>query len=145
MAMTIRVFLTALALSATLAPAAHAQSIMISPPTGVTWQLQGVTAQGKLQVLPAVLNRPTLTFTGRSASGFAWCNTLQAAYASRANILRFGQVATTKKACKPIVNTLEKQYLNLLAGTNHYAVSGTSLTLYSGSRSRLVYTQVKAK
>jgi heat shock protein HslJ len=134
-----------LALTALVVSAAAAQSVMTTPPTGITWQLQGVTAQGKLQVLPAVLNRPTLSFTGRSASGFAWCNTLQATYASRANILRFGPTATTKKACKPIVNTLEKQYLDLLAGTNRYVVSGTTLTLYSGSRSRLVYTQVKTK
>lgn len=139
--MNIRTTLPLVLLAAAL-PAA-AQSSLTTPPTNVTWQLQSVTVQGKLQPLPAVLTRPDLTFLGRSAAGFAWCNTVRANYASRANILRFGPPVSTRKACKPVVNALEQQYLRLLAGTNRYAISGATLTLYSGSRSRLVFTQVR--
>lgn len=109
-------------------------------PTGTVWELQSLTLDGKTQSPPKALNTPTITFDGRAASGSGFCNSYRATYVSRGDLLRFGPAVTTKRACMAILNTLEAQYLGLLAGTNKYIVSGTNLTLYSGSQSRLLFS-----
>ena len=116
-------------------------------PTGTFWELQSLTMNGKTQPPPTALTRPTLSFDGRAVSGSGFCNAYRASYVSRADLLRFGTVVTTKtvlttkKACVPILSTLERQYLGLLAATTKYIVSGSNLTLYSGSRNRMLFTQ----
>ncbi len=122
-------------------------SSAITPPTGTVWELQSLTVSGRTQPPPTALTRPTLSFDGRAVSGSSFCNAYRASYVSRADLLRFGTVATTKtvlttkKACVPILNTLERQYLGLLSATTKYIVSGPNLTLYSGSRDRMLFTQ----
>lgn len=118
-----------------------------TPPTGTFWELQSLTMDGKTQPPPTALTRPTLSFDGRAVSGSGFCNAYRASYVSRADLLRFGTVLTTKtalttkKACVPILSTLERQYLGLLSATTKYIVSGSNLTLYSGSRNRMLFTQ----
>lgn len=109
-------------------------------PNGIVWELQSLTLDGKTQSPPKALNTPTITFDGRVATGSGFCNNYRATYVSRDDLLRFGPAISTKRACMAILNTLETQYLNLLAGTNKYIVSGTNLTLYSGSQSRLLFS-----
>ena len=118
-----------------------------TPPITAVWELQSLTVSGKTQPPPTALTRPTISFDGRAVSGSSFCNVYRASYVSRADLLRFGTVATTKtvlttkKACVPILNTLERQYLGLLSATTKYIVSGPNLTLYSGSRNRMLFTQ----
>ena len=112
-----------------------------TPPAGTLWELQSLTVNGKTQQPPTALTRPTLSFDGRAVSGSSFCNAYRASYVSRADLLRFGATLTTKKACVPILNTLERQYLGLLSATTKYIVSGPNLTLYSGSRNRMLFTQ----
>ena len=118
-----------------------------TPPTGTLWELQSLTMNGKTQPPSTALTRPTLSFDGRMVSGGGFCNAYRASYVSRADLLRFGTVVltktvlTTKKVCVPILSTLERQYLGLLSATTKYIVSGSNLTLYSGSRNRMLFTQ----
>ncbi len=118
-----------------------APSSSVTPPTGTVWELQSLTVNGKTTPPPTALTRPTLSFDGRAASGSSFCNAYRASYVSRADLLRFGAAITTKKACVPILNTLERQYLGLLSATTKYIVSGPNLTLYSGSRNRMLFAQ----
>lgn len=111
-----------------------------TPPTGTLWELQSLTVNGKATPPPTALTRPTLSFDGRAASGSSFCNAYRASYVSRADLLRFGAAITTKKTCVPILGTLERQYLGLLSATTKYIVSGPNLTLYSGSRDRMLFT-----
>lgn len=108
-------------------------------PRGKVWELQSLTVNGKTQTPPQALNRPTISFDGRSASGNTFCNSYHASYVSRADVLRFSPAVTTRKACRSTLGTIETQFLNLLAGTSRYIVSGANLTLYSGSRGRLLF------
>ena len=118
-----------------------------TPPIGTLWELQSLTMNDKTQLPSTALTRPTLSFDGHAMSGSGFCNAYRASYVSRADLLRFGTVVitktvlTTKKVCVPILATLERQYLGLLSATTKYIVSGSNLTLYSGSRNRMLFTQ----
>ncbi len=83
----------------------------------------------------------TLDFDGQRASGFAGCNNFGGSYVARQNVLRFGALATTRKACPGNLGGLESQYLKLLRRVNRFELSGQTLTLFSGSADRLVYQQ----
>ena len=125
----------------TLAGQGALAQTVTTPPTVTLWELQSLTVNGKTQPPPTALTRPTLSFDGRAVSGSSFCNAYRASYVARADLLRFGAAITTKKACVPILNTLERQYLSLLSATTKYIVSGPNLTLYSGSRDRMLFTQ----
>ncbi|WP_424952172.1 DUF4377 domain-containing protein [Deinococcus sp.] len=121
-------------------PTLAAASGDVTPPIGTVWEFQSLTMGGKTQAPPTALNTPTISFDGRVASGVGFCNNYRASYVSRADVLRFGPAITTKRACAAVLNALEGQYLNLLASTTRYIVSGPNLTLYSGSRDRILFT-----
>ncbi|MGY2892977.1 DUF4377 domain-containing protein [Deinococcus sp. UYEF24] len=117
--------------------------VTTSPPVdGMVWELQTLTdGSGRATTLKQGLNNPTMQFDGRAATGSTFCNTYRAGYASRADLLRFGPTATTRRACLPQTANLERQFLNLLRGTNRYTLDGDGnvLTLYSGADGRLVF------
>ena len=117
--------------------------VTTSPPVdGMVWELQTLTdGSGQATTLKQGLNNPTVQFDGRAATGSTFCNTYRAGYASRADLLRFGPTATTRRACLPQTANLERQFLSLLRGTNRYTLDGDGnvLTLYSGADGRLVF------
>ena len=126
-----------MAASSTGAQAQTPPSVTTSPPVdGMVWELQTLTdGSGRATTLKQGLSNPTMQFDGRAATG----STYRAGYASRADLLRFGPAATTRRACLPQIANLERQFLNLLRGTNRYTVAENVLTLYSGADGRLVF------
>lgn len=123
-----------------LAGAAGAQSSATpSPlPTGTTWTLTQLQEGGR-NFTPVGSGRPTLRLDGRTASGSTGCNTYRGAYASRADVLRFGPLATTRRACPGPVGEGEARFLNLLRQVTGYQLSGQTLTLFAGPRDRLLF------
>ncbi|WP_407539045.1 META domain-containing protein [Deinococcus radiomollis] len=115
--------------------------VTTSPPAdGMVWELQSLTdGSGRATTLRPGLGNPTVQFDGRAATGSTSCNSYRAGYASRADLLRFGPTASTRRGCLGQTANLERQFLKLLRGTNHYTVAGNVLTLYSGADGRLVF------
>lgn len=124
--------LTALA----LAGGAGAQATL----TGTTWTLTGLTEVGKPVSPGSAAPRPTLHLDGKAASGSTGCNTYRASYVARSGVLRFGPLATTRRACPDRVDGLEARFLNLMGRVTRFQLGGNTLTLFAGSRDRLVFT-----
>lgn len=118
-----------------LAGAAGAQTTVLTGPTWTLTQLQ----EGGRNFTPVGTERPTLRLDGRSVSGSTGCNTYRGAYASRADVLRFGPLATTRRACPAALEGQETRFLNLLRGVTGYQLSGPTLTLFAGPRDRLIF------
>ncbi|WP_104992203.1 META domain-containing protein [Deinococcus sp. NW-56] len=130
-----------------LAGAAGAQSLATQPLaaqppalTGTTWTLTQFQ-QGGQTVTPVGAERPTLRLDGRAVSGFTGCNTYRGAYASRGDVLRFGPLATTRRACAERALRLETLYTNALRQVTGYQLSGQTLTLFAGPRDRLIFRE----
>lgn len=130
--------LTTLALAG--GQSASAQSAAAQAPAlgGITWTLTQLQEGGQ-NVAPVGAERPTLRLDGRTASGLTGCNTYRAAYASRADVLRFGPLATTRRACSAAASAGETRFLNLLRQVTGYQLSGQTLTLFAGPRDRLTF------
>lgn len=75
----------------------------------------------------------TLTLGNGKASGSAGCNSFTGTYdLGRNEGIRFGPLATTRKACEPALMEQEQRYLALLAAVRGYSVYGDgSLSLIS--------------
>ncbi|EYB68728.1 hypothetical protein DEIPH_ctg017orf0065 [Deinococcus phoenicis] len=125
--------LTALALLGT----AGAQTPAL---TGTTWTLTQLSDGGRLVMPGRNAQRPTLRLDARTASGNTGCNVYRAGYAARGDILRFMTLAATRRACPDRMDGLEARFVNLMGQVNRYRLSGNTLTLFAGSRDRLVFT-----
>ncbi|GAA5511509.1 hypothetical protein Dcar01_00220 [Deinococcus carri] len=112
--------------------------------TGTAWTLTGLTEDGRTLTPGRSVPRPTLRLDERMVSGSTGCNVYRGAYATRGDLLRFGPLATTRRACPDRVDGLEARFLNLLRQVGHYRLSGGTLTLFSGSQDRLVFTASSA-
>ena len=136
-----RILLLAGVLSAGTATSVAGAQVLTSPPVdGMVWELQTLTGgHGPATALRPGLDNPTMQFGGKAASGNTFCNAYRAGYASRADLLRFGPAATTRRACLPQTANLERQFLKLLQDTNRYSIDSSVLTLYSGAHGRLVF------
>ncbi|GAA5532171.1 META and DUF4377 domain-containing protein [Deinococcus aluminii] len=107
--------------------------------TGTTWTLTGLTDGGRPVTPGQQAPRPTLRLDGRAASGSTGCNVYRANYAARGDVLRFGPLATTRRACPDRVDGLEDRFVNLMRDVNRYQLSGNTLTLLAGSGDRLIF------
>ena len=109
------------------------------------YTLVTITQNGKTTAPGSQAPRPTLSFDGKRVTGFTGCNTFGGAYVARREVLRFGALATTKKACPDYIDGLEADYLKLLRGVKGFELLGTpgaqTLRLLSGSGDRLVFSQ----
>lgn len=132
------------ALSLTLAAAQPAPAGPALP-QGVVWTLQSLTEGGITTTLSGP--RLTLRFDGQTASGVTTCTLYHADYVARAEVLRFGRLVTTRRACLDPRDGLDYQVLNLLGLTGRYQLSGggATLTLLSGRDNRLVFAQAGAR
>ena len=93
------------ALSA-LAPSDHPEA---------TWAASGITAE--------------FDIPGERLSGFAGCNSYSAALAVSADRMQVSAPAATRKACPAQVMALEQEFLERIARTSTFAVSGDRLDL----------------
>jgi heat shock protein HslJ len=64
-----------------------------------------------------------------SVSGSTGCNRLMGSYEQDGNSLRFKQMATTKMACPPPVDAMERAFLQVLGVTTGVQLSGNTLEL----------------
>ena len=71
----------------------------------------------------------------QSVSGYGGCNQFSGPYAQSGASLRFGPLASTRRACAdPALSNQETAYFQALESTTRYAVEGGRLVLYSGNQ-----------
>jgi putative lipoprotein len=107
-------------------PAARAPSgISI---TGTQWVLE--TLRGKPAGLGAGGRAPNITLQGSEprVSGFTGCNQISGGYTLEGNMLSFGQMAMTMRAC-PDGMELERDFAKALSETKSYQIEGDTLSL----------------
>lgn len=109
------------------------------------YSLVSLTENGQTTRPGSAAERPTLSFDGKRAAGSSGCNNFGGSYVARQNVLRFGNLASTLRACPDDQDGLEAQYLKLLRRVNRFEISGVpgnqTLTLFSGSNDRLTFGQ----
>jgi len=64
-----------------------------------------------------------------SVSGFSGCNTFRGIYERKDNELRFMALATTRMACGPAADGLEKRFLSAAQASDTQRISGNTLEL----------------
>lgn len=93
---------------------------------GTEWRLTELAGQ------PAHDPTPTLHLDAaqRRASGSTGCNSFFGPYELRGDSLRFGELASTRRAClDPEANRQERAYLDALGGTRSWRLAEATLVL----------------
>jgi len=105
------------------------------PLGGTAWRLADLDGR------PAVVGTgdavPTLSLAAGEAraSGNGGCNQFNGAYTQSGASLRFGPLASTRRACAdPAANAQETAYLRALESTTRFAVYDDLLVLYAGDQ-----------
>lgn len=102
-----------------------------APLEGTTWSVTG-TVEGddtqSLQTDPA-----TIVLRGGTADVFAGCNTGTATYTVQGDVISWGPLLLTKKACGEVANKLEGKVIAVLQGDNQFDIEATKLVLIKGA------------
>ena len=137
-----RSFFIPAALCLALAGCAGSTSVTTgAPPSlpGTEWRLQelgGAKAMASPEASLAFLD-------GSRASGSGACNRFTATYELAGSAIKFGPIATTRRACAPDVTAQEERYLAALQAAERVASSGPDLLVYSkGADKPLRFTRV---
>lgn len=103
------------------------------PLTGTTWQVTSlVSAQAISTSVALEQSKPTLTIADDGAvSGSTGCNRItgHATVSGSPAVIDFGPLATTRRACAPDVDEVEKAVLRVLQGTVQTAIDADQLKL----------------
>lgn len=98
---------------------------------GTSWVLMELNGRAPVPT-PDV---PTLEFGGDEAGGNSGCNFYSGPYDQDGGALRFGALASTRRACGDSAgNAQETAYFVALDATTRAATSGGTLVLYAGDR-----------
>ncbi|MGM0455941.1 META domain-containing protein [Sodalinema sp.] len=114
-----------------------------SPLESVPWQLSRWNGNPLNSELPAIdleLNRDTVNGSGGCNTYFGNLSHYQGQH------LRFGAIASSRRACEPVVMQRETQYLQALAGVHKYRIDpdgNLGLAYHSDSETgTLEFTQI---
>lgn len=123
----------AFTLAAGCASAGSGEETPGATPENTEWRLLG------LAWMPASGSAPTLRLDSaqRQASGNTGCNSFSGPYELRGDSLRFGALASTRRAClDPQANRQETAFLDALSRTRTWRIAADTLVL-SGEHGRL--------
>ncbi|HEU5090921.1 MAG TPA: META domain-containing protein, partial [Roseiflexaceae bacterium] len=104
------------------------------------WQLASYGAGNQQQPAANAAATALMFAADNRVSGVTGCNSFSGSYSVANDQIAFGELAVTRKACPPPLDTQEREVLAGLRGTARYAISGDTLTIYyNGDQSTLVY------
>jgi len=99
---------------------------------GVPWVLgSGVDVAGSASV-------PSATFTDDTVGGSTGCNRFTASYTVDGDAMEFGTIATTRMACPPPADAVERAYLAALGRVTAWHLDGSQLVLADGDHNELL-------
>lgn len=125
--------LLVVALGACVAGQVQGGSDAPAPLAGTSWRLVELNGRPPVSGGDAI----TLSFAADEprVSGNGGCNLYNGPYTQDGASLRFGPLASTRRACvDPAAGTQETAYLRALESTTRYAVEDGRLVLYSGAQ-----------
>lgn len=102
------------------------------PLAGTEWKM--VALHGRPPV--SIRDTPTVTFPEASrASGNGGCNQFNGPYTQDGDLLRFGPLVSTRRACVDNASNLqESSFLGALRSTRSFSISGDELVLQAYGR-----------
>lgn len=107
-----------------------------TPLEGTNWSLYQIDGKAYSSETKVTIN---FKYPDAKVSGSAPCNNYFGTYVHGGEILTFGTLASTKKACPDL--EMESKYLSLLQSTAKFIILGTELNLYDSSgKLTLVFT-----
>ncbi len=74
-------------------------------------------------------------------SGKAGCNSFSGAYKKTDNMVSFGPLALTRRACLPVIQEFESQFLTVFTGDLTITVDGNTLTLTNTDNRQILATR----
>jgi len=106
---------------------------------GSTWKVTNYN--NNRQAIVGVIGEPdiTMSFGNGKVSGSAGCNEFHASYATQGNGIRFGPVATTRRACAEPLMTQEQEFLAALASAVSWRIDGNVLDLHRADSERAIW------
>lgn len=100
------------------------------PVAGPTWTVTSLVTGQAVETSAALEQaKPHLVFADGKVSGFTGCNTLSGTAEISGDAVAFGAIATTKMACPPDIDRIEKIVLATIDGSATYGVDGDVLSL----------------
>ena len=87
---------------------------------------------------------PSATFADARVAGFTGCNRFTAEYAIDGETLRIGPIASTRMACMPPADEVERVYLDALNRVKGCRVDNSELVLVDGDGAELLRYRVEA-
>jgi heat shock protein HslJ len=97
---------------------------------GVPWIVAGGLDVAEL--------KPSATFADGTVSGSTGCNRFTGRYTLEGEALEIGQIASTRMACPPPADEVERAYLDALGRVAAWRFDGTDLVLVDGDGFELV-------
>lgn len=79
--------------------------------TGKVWRVEDINSGGVIDYYSG-----NLTFDGQRVSGSTGCNQFGGTYTLSGNVMRFGPLMMSRRACMGALNDLEQKFLNTLNG-----------------------------
>ena len=147
-------FLRESSCSDTMSDVAHPLSARVSLPDGrllagccrippapfeaTTWRLNS-PGRTTGDATDATAAPPTVRFADGRASGFSGCNRFTGGFKREGDTLTVGPLGGTMMACPEPRMTVEKRFLDGLAGAHRVAIAGDRLTLTPASGTPLVF------
>lgn len=106
---------------------------------GVNWKV--TSYNNNRQAVVGVLGESSLTmsFEDGKVSGSAGCNSFHGSYSTEGNKVRFGPLATTRRACEEPLMTQEKEFLAALASAVTWSIEGNVLDMHRGDGERAIW------
>ena len=104
-----------------------------NPLEGSEWQLTGIDGEPLAEGVNASLQFASAT----SVNGNSGCNSFVGAVSVGERRIVFGQLASTRMACRDDAMTLEQRVLDILAEAAAYRIDQGNLLLLGGSGRRL--------
>jgi heat shock protein HslJ len=100
---------------------------------GTSWVLAQLDGQAPVPVPDGAA--PTLQFRADEAGGSSGCNSFGGPYTQSGGSLRFGPLASTRRACTDeAANAQEAAYFRALEAVTRAGTAGGTLVLYAGDR-----------
>jgi heat shock protein HslJ/membrane-bound inhibitor of C-type lysozyme len=96
---------------------------------GTAWLVEDIAGQGVIDRAQTTIGFDT---SGR-VSGSTGCNRYTGAATIENEVLRFGQLASTRRACVPALMDQEQKFLRALEGVRGYAVAANGLLHLHGA------------
>jgi heat shock protein HslJ len=106
---------------------------------GISWKVTSFNNSRHAVVGVLGQSSITLSFKDGQVAGSAGCNNFHGTYATEGSKLRFGPLATTRRACEEPLMAQEQQFLAALASAVTWSIDGNVLDMHRADGERAIW------